>query len=106
MGDNALSSELHQGQQDIEEIIRNELNKQGIEMSFVRWWSDTPLTRWDIEVVTVDGITLYQIFSPKQLIGFQTDNRLNIQVYSKVAGLVGKFMKLTRAKNSTKSENL
>ena len=106
MTDNALSPELHQGQRDIEEIIRSELSKQGIEMSFPRWWSDNPITRWDIEVITVDGLTQYQKFSSKQLTGFQTDNRLKIQVYSKVAGLVGKFMKLARAEISTKSEDL
>ena len=106
MTDNALSSELQRGQRDIEEIIRNELRNQGIEMSFARWWSDNPVTRWDIEVITVDGLTLYQKFSPKQLAGFETDNRLKMQVYAKVAGLVGKFMKLTRVENSTKSEDL
>lgn len=106
MADNELSPELQQGQRNIEEILKSELKKQGITATYGVWWSNYPPTEWEIEVKTADGLTLYQKFSPNQLTGFQTDNKLKIQVYSKVAGLVGKFMKLTRAKNSTKSEDL
>jgi len=83
-----MENDIEQAKVDIAELIRTEAEKEGIQLTNVRWWSVYPATQWDIEVKASNGRTAFQKFSPKQLVGFQNDGRLRWQVREKVISII------------------
>jgi hypothetical protein len=83
-----MENNIEQAKLDVAEFMHTEAKKQRIQLADIRWWSDYPIIHWDVEVKASNGRTAYQKFSPKQLMGFQKDNRLKVQVHAKVTSII------------------
>ncbi len=83
-----MENDIEHAKLDVEELIRTAAEKDGIQVTNIRWRSVYPDTRWDIEAKDSTGRIAYQKFSPKQLMGFQNDGRLGWQVREKVISII------------------
>ena len=99
-----MSQSIVEGQAAVIRILREVADEQGIEINsrYIRWWTkageDVP-SLYNLEVRTVSGKMEETDFKPVHLTELESDNQMKVQVYQKIAGIIGKLKKYEREAN-------
>ena len=97
-----MSDAINQGQVKVARILREVASEQGVRLKAVQWWSSTtevPPLKHTLEVTGSTGWVEEKDFTLEQMTGCQTDNQMKVQVYQKIAGIIGKLKKHEREVN-------
>ena len=83
-----MSDAIDQGQVEV-------ASEQGVKLKAVEWWpiTEDPPTIYNLEVHGVSGAMYETDFTPGHLTELDSDNQMKVQVYQKIAGIIGKLKK-------------
>ena len=83
-----MSDAIEQGQHEVLRMLREIAAEQGVGINSTTLWSDTPPTKYVLEVEGAAGWRIEKNITPEQLTGCRTDNQMKEQVRMKVESIV------------------
>ena len=87
--------DVRRGQDQVEKEIGRLAREFKVTVDDLVWWPYVGYTtEYDFEV-SRGGMTVYQRFTMAQLMHWQDDNKMKVQVSNKIAGMIGKLAEPT-----------
>jgi hypothetical protein len=86
---------IDEGKIEIGEILSEHAEKENVSIDRVIWFDDgtseSPPTRFTLQVYGTTGAIADKRFTPDHLTQFKTDNQLLMQVHQKIAAIVARL---------------